>query len=252
MNSKSLQTSVLLIEDDTTMATLISYNLVRENYIVMTSSAGEEGFAKATTSNPSIIIMDWLLPNRSGIEICEKLKSDPRTANIPIIIISCRSNGLDKAIGLERGADDYLAKPFSVRELIARIKAVSRRVHCVVSDNKLTFENLEMNLSTNSVIAYQKDGEQIEINLNPIEFRILQLLMTKPGYLITRNMIMNRIWREKSKYDPNDEEDKIRKERTVNVHMTRVRNALAAVDSVKICTSKGSESGYKLISIKRD
>lgn len=230
--SKALKPTVLVVEDDKSIATVISYNLQKEGYNVNFVTDGEEGIEVARAEKPDIILLDWMLPSRSGIDVCMALRSTQDTANIPIIMISAKDDDLDKVTGLERGADDYITKPFAPVELLARMRAVLRRIRPAFADKVLRFKDVEMDLSSYNVIRAGK-----EVKLAPIEFQILQTLMENPNRVLSRDALINKVWGLDIEVDA----------RTVDVHITRLRKALlkASSDNVDIIKTVRL-AGYKL------
>ncbi|CAL7960564.1 Phosphate regulon transcriptional regulatory protein PhoB [Alphaproteobacteria bacterium] len=230
--SKALKPTVLIVEDDKSIATVISYNLQKEGYNVIIAVDGEEAVNVAKAERPDIILLDWVLPCKSGIEVCETLRDNPDTSGIPIIMISVKDDDLDKVTGLEHGADDYITKPFAPIVVIARIKAVLRRVRPIFADKKLKFHDLEIDLSSYTV---SRSGK--EIKLSPIEFQILQILMENSSRVLSREALINRIWGVGVDVDA----------RTVDVHITRLRKALlnASRDNIDVIKTVRLV-GYKL------
>lgn len=230
--NKTLKPLVLLVEDDHSIANVISYNLQKEGYKVTVVTDGEAAIAVAQEETPDVILLDWMLPRKSGIEVCMALRSIENTANIPIIMISTKDDDLDKVTGLERGADDYITKPFSPIELAARMRAVLRRIRPAFADKKLRFEDIEMDLSSYTVM---RAGSQIR--LAPIEFQILQALMENPKRVLSREVLIARIWTANASVD----------QRTVDVHITRLRKALINASPDKIDMIQTIRlAGYKL------
>ena len=230
--SKALKPTVLVVEDDKSIATVITYNLQKEGYNVSFVTDGEEGIEAAKAEKPDIILLDWMLPSRSGIDVCMALRGHQETANIPIIMISAKDDDLDKVTGLERGADDYITKPFAPVELLARMRAVLRRIRPAFADKLLRFQDVEMDLSSYTVTRSSKD-----IKLAPIEFQILQTLMENPNRVLTRDTLINRVWGVDLEVDA----------RTVDVHITRLRKALlgASPDNIDVIKTVRL-AGYKL------
>lgn len=211
MTKKTLQPSILVVEDEESIASVIKYNLKREGFIVDSVDDGNAALDFAKKNKPDLIILDWMLPSISGIEVCKTLRSSDDTINIPIIMLTAKSEELDKITGLERGADDYMTKPFSPVELVARIKAVLRRIRPAFSGKTLEFEDIVMDLQRHSVSRGNQD-----IKLSPIEFKILQVLMENPGRVFSREALMDKIWGT----------DIYVGSRTIDVHITRLRKIL--------------------------
>ncbi len=230
--SKALKPKVLVVEDDKSIATVISYNLQKEGYNVSFVADGAEGIEAAKAEKPDIILLDWMLPSISGIDVCLALRNNQETANIPIIMISAKDDDLDKVTGLERGADDYMTKPFAPIELLARMRAVLRRIRPAFADKTLRFQDVEMDLSSYIVTRAGND-----VKLAPIEFQILQTLMENPNRVLSRDNLINRIWGVDIEVDA----------RTVDVHITRLRKSLMYASPNNIDLIKTVRlAGYKL------
>lgn len=208
---KVLKPSVLVVDDEESISTVIKYNLQKEGYRVQTASDGEEALAIAQSNKPDLVLLDWMLPSMSGVEICRKLRENPDTANIPIIMVSAKAEEFDRITGLDKGADDYVIKPFSPAELIARIKAILRRMRPAFSNKVLVFDDIEMDLLSHSVARGGGD-----VKLAPLEFQILQILMEHPNRVLSREALIDKIWGA----------DAYVGARTVDVHITRLRKSL--------------------------
>lgn len=230
---KNLKPSILVVEDEESIASIIRYNLEKEGYLVIPCGDGAEAVKLAQQHKPDLILLDWMLPSLSGIEVCRIIRSSPEISNVPIIMISARDEEMDKVMGLERGADDYLSKPFSPKELIARINAVLRRMRSVFSGKTLQFEDIHIDLTTHIVTK-----NNIEIKLSPVEFKILQILMENPGRVLSRDIFMDKIWGT----------DIYVGSRTIDVHITRLRKALidASKDEGSSLIKTVRSGGYTL------
>ncbi|MHA7870925.1 MAG: phosphate regulon transcriptional regulator PhoB [Hyphococcus sp.] len=204
-------TRVLIVEDEEALATLLDYNLTKEKFDVTVASDGEEGLLKIEEETPDVIILDWMLPKTSGIEVCRRVRSKPETRNIPIIMLTARSEEADRIRGLETGADDYLTKPFSTNELIARVRAVLRRIRPGLVEDKVQFGDIEIDRVSHRVTRGDK-----EIHLGPTEFRLLDHLIQHPGRVFSREQLLNAVWGS----------DVFVEVRTVDVHIGRLRKAL--------------------------
>ena len=209
--SKSISASVLVVEDEDAIVTLLKYNLEKEGFRVRTTDNGDDAFMLIREDKPDIIILDWMLPGISGVEICGKLRTDEKNKDIPVIMLTAKGEELDKITGLETGADDYMTKPFSPAELSARIKAVLRRMSPSFTSNSLEFEDIIMDLDARTI----ERGKE-EIHLGPKEFQILQCLMETPNRVLSRDQLMSKVWGYDIYVEP----------RTVDVHINRLRNAL--------------------------
>ncbi len=202
---------VLVAEDEEAIAKTIKYNLCKAGYEVHIVSDGDNVLDHAKSISPDIMLIDWMLPGMHGTTICSLMRADKDTANIPIIMISSKGDELDKVVGLDHGADDYITKPISPIELLARIKAILRRIRPAFSEKKLSYEDIEMDLSACTVY---RGG--MEIVLSPIEFQLLQAFIEYPNYVFSREKLIERIWGEDANVDA----------RTVDVHITRLRKQL--------------------------
>lgn len=209
----TVSASVLVVEDEDAIVELLRYNLEKEGYRVRTADNGDDAFMLIREDKPDVIILDWMLPGISGVEICTKLRKDPHNKDIPVIMLTAKGEELDKVTGLETGADDYMTKPFSPSELSARIKAVLRRMRPNYAAKELTFEDVVIDLDARKVM---RGGE--EVHLGPKEFQILQCLMEHPNRVLSRDQLMSKVWGYDIYVEP----------RTVDVHINRLRNALNA------------------------
>ncbi|WDI32597.1 phosphate regulon transcriptional regulator PhoB [Hyphococcus flavus] len=204
-------TKVLIVEDEDALSTLLEYNLAKEKFEVALAMDGEEGLLKVEEFGPDIIILDWMLPKVSGIEVCRRVRSKSETRNIPIIMLTARSEEADRIRGLETGADDYLTKPFSTNELIARVKAILRRIRPGLADDTVTVGDISIDRVSHKVTRGGKD-----IHLGPTEFRLLDHLIQHPGRVFSREQLLNAVWGS----------DVFVEVRTVDVHIGRLRKAL--------------------------
>ncbi len=205
------ETKVLIVEDEDALSTILEYNLAKEKFEVAIATDGEEGLLKVEEFGPDIIILDWMLPKVSGIEVCRRIRSKPETRNIPIIMLTARSEEADRIRGLETGADDYLTKPFSTAELIARVKAILRRIRPGLADDTVEYGDISVDRVSHKV---SRGGK--EIHLGPTEFRLLDHLMQHPGRVFSREQLLNAVWGS----------DVFVEVRTVDVHIGRLRKAL--------------------------
>lgn len=205
------QPSVLLVEDEPAQREVLSYNLEAEGFRVASADNGEDALILVDETVPDIIVLDWMMPNVSGIEVCRRLKSRPETRGIPIIMLSARSEEVDRVRGLETGADDYVIKPYSVVELMARVRAQLRRVR--PSSVGLMLEWGDIRLDPESHRVYRADKV---LKLGPTEFRLLTTFMEKPGRVWSREQLLDRVWGRDIYVDT----------RTVDVHIGRLRKAL--------------------------
>ena len=202
---------ILIVEDEAALTLLLRYNLEAARYAVETASRGDEAEIKLRESPPDLVILDWMLPGLSGIEICRRLRARSETRQIPIIILTARGEESERIRGLATGADDYIVKPFSVPELIARVSALLRRAAPEKVTDVLSFGDLEMDREKRRV---SRAGRAIE--LGPTEYRLLEYLMERPGRVFTREQLLDGVWGRDIYID----------ERTVDVHIGRLRRAL--------------------------
>ena len=203
--------SVLLVEDEPAQREVLAYNLEAEGFEVLRAGDGEEALLLIDETPPDVILLDWMLPNVSGIEVCRRLKSRGSTRAIPVIMISARSEEVDRVRGLETGADDYVVKPYSVAELMARVRTQLRRVRPATVGERLEYEDIVLDAGTHRVT---RDGH--ELKLGPTEFRLLATFMEKPGRVFSREQLLDRVWGRDIYVDT----------RTVDVHIGRLRKAL--------------------------
>ncbi|WP_299624466.1 phosphate regulon transcriptional regulator PhoB [Pelagibius sp.] len=221
---------VLIIEDQEALVTMLRYNLEGAGFRVNSAGDGEEALVAAAEEVPDLILLDWMLPLMSGIEVCRQLRSKPDTRRVPIIMLTARGEETDKLRGLDSGCDDYITKPFSPAELIARIHAVLRRSKPELSSEMLTFEDLAMDLAAHRV---RRNGH--DIHLGPTEFRLLRHLMQNPGRVFTREQLLDSVWGRDVYVEP----------RTVDVHIRRLRKALNQDGSNDLIRTVRS-AGYSL------
>lgn len=205
------QPTVLLVEDEPAQREVLAYNLKAEGFTVFTAEDGEEALLQAAEVTPDIILLDWMLPNVSGIEVCRQLKTRTETRSVPVIMISARSEEVDRVRGLETGADDYVVKPYSVIELMARVRAHLRRVRPSTMGERLEYEDIVLDAETHKVTRDEKP-----LKLGPTEFRLLSTFMEKPGRVWSREQLLDRVWGRDIYVDT----------RTVDVHIGRLRKAL--------------------------
>ncbi|WP_397543121.1 phosphate regulon transcriptional regulator PhoB [Roseovarius salis] len=205
------QPRVLLVEDDPAQLEILTYNLEADGFAVSRAEDGDEALMLAEEAVPDVILLDWMLPNVSGIEVCRQLKTRPDTRGVPIIMISARSEEVDRVRGLETGADDYVVKPYSVIELMARVRAQLRRTRPSTVGERLEFEDILLDSETHRVT---RGGQPLK--LGPTEFRLLSTFMEQPGRVWSREQLLDRVWGRDIYVDT----------RTVDVHIGRLRKAL--------------------------
>ena len=225
MNDKK----ILVVEDDKDLISLIKFNLKSEGFNVLLSPNGEDGLFTAKEEKPDLILLDWMLPILSGIEVLQRLKNNKDTKSIPVIFITAKGEENDKIRGLNSGADDYIVKPFSTKELIARIKANLRRGK-LIPDDKIVCSDIEIDLVSKRVKRQNKI-----IHLGPIEFRLLHYLCKNQGRVFSRDQLLDNVWGN----------DVYVEQRTVDVHITRLRKALNINNLPNIIRTIRSE-GYSV------
>lgn len=205
------QPFVLLVEDEHAQREVLAYNLEAEGFRVTSAGNGEEALLLVKEDMPDIIVLDWMMPNLSGIEVCRRLKKNPKTRSIPIIMLSARSEEVDKVRGLETGADDYVVKPYSIVELMARVRSQLRRVRPSSVGQVLEFEDIVLDSET-----HKASRAGFPLKLGPTEFRLLSTFLEKPGRVWSREQLLDRVWGRDIYVDT----------RTVDVHIGRLRKVL--------------------------
>ncbi len=202
---------MLLVEDDAALAELLVYHFRREDFDVKQTADGEEALLLAQENAPDIVLLDWMIEGLSGIEVCRRLRRMPETQNVPIIMLTARGEEEDRVRGLETGADDYVTKPFSPRELVARVGAVLRRVRPALAGEALVYADLEMDTVGHKV---KRAGKTVP--LGPTEFRLLKHFLEHPAHVFSRERLLDSVWGHDSDIEP----------RTVDVHIRRLRKAI--------------------------
>ncbi len=210
MNAES-RPRVLIVEDDPALVELLKYNLETEGFETSIVEDGDEAMAAMEDEQPNLVILDWMLPNTSGIEICRQIRQNPDSKDVPVIMLTARTEEADRVRGLKTGADDYVVKPFSPKELLARISAIMRRAYPEKQASALEYADIVLNLEEHRVTRGRDN-----IHLGPTEFRLLQTLMEKPGRVFSREQLLDRVWGR----------DVYVETRTVDVHIRRLRKAL--------------------------
>ncbi len=221
---------LLLVEDDRALADLLTWHFDREGYDVVRTADGEHALLLAEEQIPDLVILDWMIEGVPGIEVCRRLRRKASTARVPIIMLTARGEESDRIRGLETGADDYVTKPFSPRELLARVGAVLRRMRPALVSEQLTYGDIEMDLTAHRV---RRAGKTI--SLGPTEFRLLRHLLESPGRVFSRDVLLDAVWPRGSDIDA----------RTVDVHVRRLRQALNAGGSTDLIRTVRS-AGYSL------
>jgi two-component system phosphate regulon response regulator PhoB len=226
----STRPRVLIVEDEDAQAEVLRYNFDREGFDVLVAADGEEAILAVEEQQPDLVLLDWMLPGTSGVTVCRRLRTHPETRDLPIIIVTARGEEADRVRGFESGADDYVAKPFSPTELVARVRAVLRRARPSLSEERLTCGDLLMDLATHRV---SRGGNYV--HLGPTEFRLLRVFIERPDRVFTREQLLDRVWGRDIHVEL----------RTVDVHIRRLRKALGAHgDDDVIRTVRGA--GYAL------
>ncbi len=218
---------ILVVEDEDALATLLKYNLDKEGHRVVVAADGEEALMIIDERQPDLVVLDWMLPKVSGIEVCRRLRAKPETKNLPVIMLTARGEESDRIRGLDTGADDYIVKPFSMSELAARVRAVLRRIRPGLADDRIRHGDLVIDRVAHRV---KRDGK--EIHLGPTEFRLLDYLMQHPGRVFSREQLLDAVWGS----------DVYVEARTVDVHIGRLRKALnagTAMDPIRTVRSAG-------------
>ena len=226
----AVQPHILIVEDEAAHREVLKYNIEAEGHRVTMAVDGEEGLLCVAEDAPDVILLDWMLPKLSGIEVCRRLKKSPQSRDIPIIMLSAKSEDFDKVRGLDTGADDYVVKPYSVTELMARVHSQLRRVRPSSVGLTLTHGDIVLNAETHRV---SRSGKSI--TLGPTEFKLLSTLIEKPGRVWSRDQLLDRVWGRDIYVDT----------RTVDVHVARLRKALGgSKENDPIRTVRGA--GYAL------
>src|ERR1700728_2977786 len=221
---------VLVVEDEDALAALLQYNLDKEGYRVAIATDGEEALMQIDESLPDLIVLDWMLPKVSGVEVCRRLRARPETRNLPIIMLTARGEESDRIRGLDTGADDYVVKPFSMSELAARIRAVLRRIRPGLADDRLHHGDIVV-----ARVAHRVRRADREVHLGPTEFRLLDYLIQHPGRVFSREQLLDAVWGS----------DVYVEARTVDVHIGRLRKALN-IEGVNDPIRTVRSAGYSL------
>ncbi|MGH6828420.1 MAG: phosphate regulon transcriptional regulator PhoB [Rhizomicrobium sp.] len=222
-----MSAEILVVEDDDALATFLQYNLEKEGFRPRLASDGEQALLAAEERAPDVIILDWMLPKISGIEVCRRLRRRPETRNVPIIMLTARGEESDRIRGLETGADDYVIKPFSIAEMIARIRAVLRRIRPGLAADQLKHGDIVLDRLAHRVRRAGRD-----IHLGPSEYRLLEYMMQHPGRVFSREQLLDAAWGAAVYVEM----------RTVDVHVGRLRRALNAqgqADPIRTVRSAG-------------
>lgn len=231
---------ILIVEDEPSIAELISINLLHSGYQVTKTLQTDEAAHVIKNSIPDLLILDWMLPGKSGVQFVKELKSSERTRNIPVLMLTAKGEELDKVTGLNAGADDYVTKPFSPKELLARVKALLRRYDVTASSaESIIIEPLVLDSISHRVWVNFESLEQLELKLGPTEFRLLEFFMKNPDRVHSRSNLLDQLWGNESYIE----------ERTIDVHIKRLRSTLAIAKCENMVeTIRGS--GYRLSKLR--
>jgi two-component system phosphate regulon response regulator PhoB len=222
---------IFIIEDETSIIQLVQHNLEKDGFIVSSAINGNEGLKDLKKFEPNLLLLDWMLPDLSGIEICKSIRKDKSFKNLPVIMLTAKGEEEDKIKGLDSGADDYLTKPFSYNELLARIKAILRRSDPKTVSDTLEFDDLRLDRLEKRVFR-----DSIEIKLGPTEFRLLEFFLINPKRVFSRDQILENVW-------PNNINVETR---TIDVHVRRLRKSININNNKELIRTVRS-SGYSLI-----
>lgn len=224
-----MSVKILIVEDEPAIRELLAFNITQAGFRVLHAEDAESAWLQIRQNSPDLILLDWMLPNTSGPLLARQLRSEASTANIPIIMLTAKGEEHDKILGFESGADDYVTKPFSPRELIARIRAMLRRNTQAAQNEPMSIDGLEL-----SPVSHRVRANGTNVELGPTEFRLLHFFMSHPERVYSRSQLLNHVWNTQAFIE----------ERTVDVHILRLRKALEAVDKDHLIqTVRGS--GYR-------
>jgi two-component system phosphate regulon response regulator PhoB len=230
--------TVLVAEDEGALITLLRYNLEREGYRVLEAQDGEEALLISAEEKPDLVLLDWMLPQLSGIEVCRRLRGRQETRNVPIIMLTARGEEGDRIRGLDTGADDYMTKPFAMTELLARLRAVLRRIRPSLAEDVISVGDIEMDRGAHRV---RRAG--VEVHLGPTEYKLLDHLIQHPGRVFSREQLLDAVWGS----------DVYVEARTVDVHVGRLRKALnieGVSDPIRTVRSAGYSLDESVTSVK--
>jgi two-component system, OmpR family, phosphate regulon response regulator PhoB len=230
MKEAVVKPHLVVVEDEAALIELLRYNFEKEGFRVTTAADGEAALVTVAEAKPDLVILDWMLPHVSGLEVCRQLRRKAETRDLPIIMLTARGEETDRVRGLEVGADDYVAKPFSPSELVARVRAVLRRAKPSTAQDLLTYGGLVMDLSAHRVLRAGRS-----IHLGPTEFRLLRFLLERPGRVYSREQLLDAVWGRDIYVEP----------RTVDVHIRRLRKAINAPGESDLIRTVRS-AGYAL------
>ena len=221
---------ILVVEDEDALATLLDYNLIKEGFRVERAADGEEALLRVAEEPPDLVVLDWMLPKVSGVEVCRQLRAGVETRRTPVLMLTARGEEADKVRGLETGADDYVVKPFAMSELVARIRALLRRTRPELLDERLEYADLLLDRARHRVTRAGQD-----VHLGPTEYRLLDFLMQRPGRVFSRERLLDAVWGANTYVEV----------RTVDVHVGRLRKALRQPGTPDLIRTVRS-AGYSL------
>jgi two-component system, OmpR family, phosphate regulon response regulator PhoB len=221
---------VLVVEDEAALATMLRYNLEKQGYRVEEATDGQEALTRIAEAQPDLVLLDWMLPQMSGLEVCRQIRRRSATRDLPVIMVTARTDDQDAVRGLNTGADDYIAKPFSMDALLARIRALLRRSNSMPVKGQLTFHDITMDLASHRV---QRNGRPV--HLGPTEFRLLEFLMQHPRRVFSREELLDAVWGPDIHVEP----------RTVDVHIRRLRKSINATGELDVVRTVRA-AGYAL------
>ncbi|MDC0375567.1 MAG: phosphate regulon transcriptional regulatory protein PhoB [Pelagibacteraceae bacterium] len=222
-----MSATVLIVEDEKSISTLLKYNLEKEGYTIIISQNGEDGIEQVKKNLPDLVILDWMLPDLSGIAVCDLIKREPRLKSIPVIMLTAKSEETDKIRGFETGADDYVTKPFSTKELVLRVQALLKRAKPSLIEDIVVFKDLKIDRLSRRV--YRGDNQ---IKLGPTEYNLLNFFIKNPSRVYSREQLLNQVWGNTIYVET----------RTVDVHIRRLRKAInleGKVDLIRTVRSAG-------------
>ncbi len=222
--------TILIVEDEAPLLTLLRYNLEKQGFRVEEATDGQEALLRVAENKPDLVLLDWMLPSLSGIEVCRQIRRRPATRDLPVIMVTARTEDQDAVRALDIGADDYITKPFAVEALLARIRALLRRSGSVPTKGTLTFLDLSMDQDAHRVV---RNGRAL--HLGPTEYRLLEFFLMHPGRVFSREQLLDAVWGRDIHVEP----------RTVDVHIRRLRKAINAENEVDIIRTVRS-AGYAL------
>ena len=226
----ALKPMVLVVEDEAALATLLRYNLERQGFRVEEASDGQEALLRVAENHPDLVLLDWMLPVLSGLEVCRQLRRRPATRELPIIMLTARTENADAVRALDTGADDHIAKPFAMEALLARIRALMRRSSTLPARGSLAYHDLVMDQEAHRVT---RNGRKL--HLGPTEYRLLEFLLQRPGRVFSREQVLNAVWGPDLHVEP----------RTVDVHIRRLRRAVNGPGEVDLIRTVRA-AGYAL------